>query len=234
MSNLAEVPFISVDDYLAGETLALVKHEYVDGEVFAMAGATEQHVTITLNVAAMLRAHVRGGPCRVYMADMKLRVEAARAFFYPDVFVTCDPADGARPLVKERARIVIEVLSDSSEAYDRGGKFASYRQLATLEEYVLIDSRAPAVEVFRRHPEGWMLQSVPANGPLRLHTLGFACALEAVYEDVHFPPAPAEQSEGLDQDSGHLGSPGASSGHPGRTPSGLEALTTQQDAPAIA
>ena len=124
--------------------------------------------------------------------------------------------------------------SDSSEAYDRGGKFASYRQLATLEEYVLIDSRAPAVEVFRRHPEGWMLQSVPANGPLRLHTLGFACALEAVYEDVHFPPAPAEQSEGLDQDSGHLGSPGASSGHPGRTPSGLEALTMQQDAPAIA
>ena len=191
MSNLAELPFITVDDYLAGEALSPLKHEYVAGEVFAMAGASEEHVTIALNVAALLRAHVRGGPCRVYIADMKLRVERARAFFYPDVFVTCEAADAAEPTVKARARVVVEVLSESTEAYDRGAKFASYRQLPSLEEYVLIDSRSRCVEVFRRHPDGWMLHPVPDDGRLDLATLGFDCTLDAIYEDVRFAPAAA-------------------------------------------
>ena len=191
MSNLAELPFITVDDYLAGESVSPIKHQYVAGEVFAMAGASEEHVTIALNVAALLRAHVRGGPCRVYIADMKLRVERARAFFYPDVFVTCEAADAAEPTVKARARVVVEVLSESTEAYDRGAKFASYRQLPSLEEYVLIDSRSRCVEVFRRHPDGWMLHPVPDDGRLDLATLGFDCTLDAIYEDVRFAPAAA-------------------------------------------
>jgi len=192
MSNLAEVPLITVDDYLAGEAISPIKHEYVAGEVFAMAGASEEHVTIAGNVFAMLRAHVRGGPCRVYIADMKLRVERARAFFYPDLFVTCEAADAAEPTVKERARVIVEVLSESTEAYDRGAKFASYRQLPTLEEYVLIDSRTRCVEVFRRHPDGWMLHPVPDDGRLELATLGFDCTLDVIYEDVRFAPPPAE------------------------------------------
>ena len=192
MSNLAEVATLTVDDYLAGEAVSPLKHEYLDGEVFAMAGASEEHVTIALNLASLLRAHVRGGPCRVYMADMKLRVERARAFFYPDCFVTCDPADAVEPLAKQCARVVIEVLSESTEAYDRGAKFASYRQLPSLEEYVLIDSRTRSVEVFRRHPEGWILQPVPDDGRLTLATLGFECTVDALYEDVHFTPAAGE------------------------------------------
>jgi Uma2 family endonuclease len=186
MSNLAEVPFMTADDYLAGEAVSPLKHEYVDGEVFAMVGASEEHATIAGNVFALLRAHVRGSPCRVYMSDMKLCVELARAFFYPDCFVTCDPADAAEPLAKRHARVVIEVLSESTEAYDRGAKFANYRQLPSLEEYVLIDSRTRSVEVFRRHPEGWILQPVPDDGRLRLVTLGFECTVDAIYEDVHF------------------------------------------------
>jgi len=193
MSNLAEVPFITVDDYLAGEAVSPIKHEYVAGEVFAMAGASEEHVTIALNVAVLLRAHVRGGPCRVYIADMKLCVERVRAFFYPDVFVTCEAADAAEPTVKARARVVVEVLSESTEAYDRGAKFASYRQLPTLEEYVLIDSRIRCVEVFRRHPDGWMLDPVPDDGRLTLATLGFECTLDAIYEDVRLAPAAGAQ-----------------------------------------
>ena len=186
MSNLAEVPFITVDDYLAGEAVSPFKHEYVDGEVFAMAGASEEHVTIAGNIFAMLRAHVRGSPCRVYMADMKLRVEWASAFFYPDCFVTCDSGDASEQYAKRHARVVIEVLSESTEAYDRGAKFGSYRQLPSLEEYVLIDSRSRTVEVFRRHPEGWILQPVPDDGRLTLATLGFECTVDAIYEDVHF------------------------------------------------
>ena len=191
MANLAEVPYITADDYLAGEAVSPIKHEYLGGEVFAMAGASEAHVTVAGNLFAMLRAHVRGSPCRVYFADMTLRVEQARAFFYPDVFVTCAPADAAEPTVKARARVVVEVLSESTEAYDRGAKFACYRQLPTLEEYVLIDSRTRSVEVFRRHSEGWMLQAVPQDGRLTLGTIGFDCTLDAIYEDVHFA-APAD------------------------------------------
>lgn len=197
MPDLAEVRFISVEDYLAGEAVASVRHEYVAGEVFAMAGASEAHATIALNVAALLRAHVRGGPCRVYIADMKLRVEAASAFFYPDVFVTCDARDTGEPLAKHHARVVIEVLSESTEAYDRGAKFADYRRLETLDEYVLIDSRRRACEVFRRHPEGWLLDPVPEHGHLVLNAIDFDCALDAVYEDVVFPA-----SERVDLDDG--------------------------------
>jgi Uma2 family endonuclease len=188
MSNLAEIPYITVDDYLAGEADSPIRHEYIAGEVFAMAGAGDAHVTIALNLASLLRAHVRGGPCRVYIADMKLRVEQADAFFYPDVFVTCDPADAGRRTAKQQATVVIEVLSERTEGYDRGTKFAHYRRLETLEEYVLVDSRSRTVEVFSRRDDGWLFQAVPEGGRLRLESLDFGCELDAVYEDVSFEP----------------------------------------------
>jgi Uma2 family endonuclease len=184
MPELAEAPFISIEDYLAGEAISLVKHEYVAGEVFAMAGASDAHVTISLNLATLLRVHVRGGPCRVYIADMKLRVDPAQSCFYPDVFVTCDSADLGEATAKQHPKVVIEVLSESTEGFDRGGKFAAYRRLPSLEEYVLIDSRSRSVEVFRRHPEGWVLHPVPDEGRLELLSLGFGCGLDAIYEDV--------------------------------------------------
>ncbi|MCC7278822.1 MAG: Uma2 family endonuclease [Chromatiaceae bacterium] len=192
MSNLARVYSISADDYLAGEIHSPIRHEYVAGEVFAMAGATEEHATIALNFAALLRNQVRGGPCRVYIADMKLRVAAAVAFFYPDVFVTCDPRDATEPLAKRHPSLICEVLSESTEAYDRGGKFAAYRTLESLKEYLLIDSRRRAVEVFRRQPGGWLLSPVPPDGALELKCLDFRCAVDALYEDVVFPAPPSQ------------------------------------------
>ena len=193
MSNLARVYSISADDYLAGETLSTIRHEYVAGEVFAMAGATEEHATIAGNLFALLRSQVRGGPCRVYIADMKLRVEAADAFFYPDVFVTCDARDAAESLAKRHPSLICEVLSETTEAYDRGGKFAAYRTLEGLSEYLLIDSRHRAVEVFHRQPDGWLLAPVAPDGWLELKSLGFRCGIDALYEDVMFP-APANLS----------------------------------------
>ena len=186
-SNLAQVYGISPEDYLAGEALSPIRHEYVAGEVFAMAGATEEDATIALNLAALLRAQVRGGPCRVYIADMKLRVEAADAFFYPDVLVTCDARDAAEPLAKRHPSLICEVLSESTEAYDRGGKFAAYRTIESLSEYLLIDSRRRALEVFRRQPDGWLLTPVAPDGWLELNSLGFRCTVDALYEDVLFP-----------------------------------------------
>lgn len=195
MSNLAEARLIGVDEYLDGEERASVRHEYVAGEVFAMAGATDAHATIALNLAAMLRAHVRGSPCRVYIAEMKLRVAPASAFFYPDLFVTCEPADADAPLFKAHARVVVEVLSASTACYDRTDKFDAYRRLPSLEKYVLIDSRSRAVEVFERHPEGWLLRPLSADGRLTLASIGFACELDAVYEDVAVAPPAAGADE---------------------------------------
>ena len=192
MSNLARVYSISADDYLAGEIHSPIRHEYVAGEVFAMADATEEHATIAGNLFALLRNQVRGGPCRVYIADMKLRVEAADAFFYPDVFVTCDPRDASEPLAKRHPALICEVLSESTEAYDRGGKFAAYRTLESLNEYLLIDSRRRAVEVFRRQPGGWLLAPVAPDGALELSCLDFRCAVDALYEDVIFPAPSTE------------------------------------------
>ncbi|MTW20263.1 Uma2 family endonuclease [Allochromatium palmeri] len=188
MSNLAELQRLSLEEYLAGEEIADVKHEYIAGEVFAMAGATEEHVTISGNVFAMLRSHVRGTPCRVYMADMKLHVatQTAENVFYPDVFVTCSSSDASERQLKREPTLIIEVLSESTEAYDRGAKFAHYRQLETLREYVLIDSRRRSIEVFRRRDQGWLLWPVAPDEALVLESLEFACDQDAVYEDVSF------------------------------------------------
>ena len=185
MTSTAEIPKIGTDDYLAGEESSPVKHEYVAGEVFAMAGAGEAHVTVAGNLFALLRNHVRGGPCRVYIADMKVRVEQADAFYYPDVFVTCNPADGRENLFKRNPRLIIEVLSDSTAAFDRGAKFAHYRQLDALREYVLIEPERPSIDVFRRNAEGsWVLHPVAEGDELLLASLDFHCPMSSVYEDV--------------------------------------------------
>jgi Uma2 family endonuclease len=122
MVALSQTP-LTPDEYLQLEAESTVKHEYVDGEVFAMAGASDVHVTIAGNLFALLRSHVRGTNCRVYIADMKARVEARNCFYYPDVMVTCDERDRATSTYKRFPKLIVEVLSDSTEAFDRGDKF---------------------------------------------------------------------------------------------------------------
>lgn len=192
MPNTAEASGISLEDYLDGERHSEIKHEYVAGQVFAMAGATEAHATVALNVATLLRNHVRGGPCRVYISDMKVRVDPSDSAFYPDVFVTCHPDDATAPLMKRHPTLIIEVLSDSTAAFDRGAKFAHYRQLTTLVEYVLIEPERMAIDVFRRADQGrWILEPVGMGETLRLGSVDFACPIESVYEDVTLPASTA-------------------------------------------
>ena len=116
-------------EFLAWDANEPARHEFVRGDVFAMAGASECHIVVTGNLFVALRAHLRGTPCRPLMTDMKLRVEAADCFFYPDLMVTCEPPSPHNEFVKTDAKLVVEVLSPTTAAYDRGEKFASYRQL---------------------------------------------------------------------------------------------------------
>lgn len=181
------------DEYLRLEAESTVKHEYINGEVYAMAGATDAHVTIAGNLFAMLRSHVRGTGCRVYIADMKLRVETRNCFYYPDVVVTCDERDAETATYKRFPKLIVEVLSASTEAFDRGNKFFDYQTLDSLEEYVLINTQHQRVECFRRNSEGlWVLQSYhPTDKTFELQSLAFQDNLDALYENVTLEPTPS-------------------------------------------
>lgn len=179
-------PKLSVDDYLQLEADSPIKHEYINGDAYAMAGATDAHVTIALNAAALLRSHLRGRGCRVYISDMKARIETRNCFYYPDVMVTCDDRDQETPTYKRHPKLIIEVLSDSTEAFDRGDKFADYQTLESLEEYVLINARRQRVECFRRGDDGkWVLQYYTLETEtFELQSVDFTDTLAALYEDV--------------------------------------------------
>jgi len=193
--NLAHEPHVTAEQYLAWEAEQAQKHEYLAGEVYAMAGASDAHVTISLNLASALRAHLRGGPCRTYIADMKLEVDAASAYFYPDVFVTCDAADAQLPDRKRSPVLVAEVLSPSTAAFDRGAKFAWYRRLPSLREYLLIDTERLAVDLFRRDAtDHWVLYPYGEGDTVELQSVGLLLPVAAIYEDalVQPPTAPTE------------------------------------------
>ncbi len=181
-------PYLTIDEYLQLEEQSPVKHEYIDGQIYAMAGASDPHVTIALNLATLLRNHVRGSGCRVYISDMKARIESLNRFYYPDVMVTCDPRDQETPTYKRFPTLLVEVLSDSTEAFDRGDKFTDYQELDSLREYVLINTKRQRVECFRRNDEGlWVLHSyTPKQTSFRLDSINFEGTLEALYEDVVF------------------------------------------------
>jgi len=191
---IAAPQFLRPDEYLALEAQSDVRHEYLDGQAYAMAGGTDAHTTIALNLASELRSHLRGTGCRVFMSDMKVRIHQGAKFFYPDVMVTCDPGDRDSQLYKSAPCLIVEVLSDSTEAFDRGKKFAAYRHLDSLREYVLISAQQPQIDIFRRSETGqWVLQSWEGiDAALVLETVGYQIGFDRLYEDVIFDPIPSE------------------------------------------
>ncbi|WP_293337336.1 Uma2 family endonuclease [Microcoleus sp. CAWBG58] len=178
--------YVSPEDYLAGEKVSPIKHEYRQGEIYAMAGTSKAHATISLNAAILLRNHLRGSGCMPYVADVKVRIEAANCYYYPDVAVTCDERD--RNTAEDfiiYPRLIVEVLSPTTAAFDRGEKFADYRTSEILQEYVLINQERVSVECFRRNAEGlWVLYPYTQGQEVQLASVDFSCAIEALYEDA--------------------------------------------------
>ncbi|BAZ68458.1 MAG: Uma2 family endonuclease [Pelatocladus maniniholoensis HA4357-MV3] len=180
-------PYLSPEEYLETEKSSPIKHEYIQGQIYAMSGASDAHVTITANLVTLLRNHIRGTGCRVYVADMKTRIETLNIFYYPDIMVTCDQRDTKFEYFKCYPSLIIEVLSPSTEAFDRGDKFNDYQELKTLQEYVLISQTRQRVDCFRRNSEGrWVLYSYRENQDLELTSVNFSCSVVQVYEDVLF------------------------------------------------
>lgn len=186
MPQAAASTHLSSAEYLALERSSEVRHEYADGEVFAMAGGTLEHNLISANLTGELRAALKDRACFVCPADMRIRISSAR-YTYPDVSVVCgEPAfEDPRRDTLLNPSVVFEVLSDSSESYDRGGKFAQYRTLASLTDYVLVDQREILIEHFSRQPDGtWVLRVVGAGQRLELPSIGCGIAVEEIYLKV--------------------------------------------------
>ncbi len=183
-----EKPKFDAAAYLAWEAEQPDRNEYIAGEVFAMVGVRQAHNIATLNIATALRSALKGSPCRVFIESVKTRVEAADCFFYPDVVVTCDPHDRTTPDYISHPALVIEVLSESTAAFDRGDKFAAYRKLASLKEYVLVDLSAKRVEVFRRNAEQhWVLYEYLEGETIEFASLSVQLAMADVLEDTTDP-----------------------------------------------
>ncbi|MDX1654838.1 MAG: Uma2 family endonuclease [Candidatus Competibacteraceae bacterium] len=175
---------VSVEDYLRGELGSEVRHEYIDGRIRAMVGASSAHNLIAGNLFAALHAHLRGSPCRVFMADMKLhvRTQTGERFYYPDLQVCCDPTDGAT-YYRQRPMVVAEVLSPHTEREDRSSKFYAYRHLDSLQAYLLVAQDLPRVEVYRR-ASNWDLELYGEGQRFNLESLDFTLSLEQLYEGV--------------------------------------------------
>jgi Uma2 family endonuclease len=171
--------------YLDWEATQAEKHEYIAGEIFAMVGVRRVHALVALTIATRLKAHLKGSRCQTFASDMKLFIAAADAFFYPDVMVTCDERDRRADLAIEHPKLVVEVLSDSTAAYDRGAKFAAYRKLDSLQEYLLIDIDQRRLELYRREADHWLLFDTEGTGPaLQLQSVDLLLTAPEAFEDL--------------------------------------------------
>lgn len=183
--------YIQPEDYLASELVSPTKHEYCNGEVFAMSGGTRAHSIITGNLFANLWSHLRRSGCRAFSENMKVRVQAANAYYYPDIAVTCHESDRDRQNEQhfiEYPRLIVEVLSPSTAAFDRGEKFADYRTLESLQEYALVSSDRAQIEIFQQNASGQWTRKTYSGGNrdrvVHFATMDFAITLNEIYEDT--------------------------------------------------
>jgi Uma2 family endonuclease len=173
---------LSVDEYLAFEERATIKHEYVAGDVFAMSGVSLRHNAISLNLVIALAGRLRGGPCKAFVSDVKVRFRIGRDefFYYPDLVVACGSLQMEERFIQE-PKLIIEVLSPSTERINRREKAFHYRQIPSLEEYVLVAQALPEV-VLSRRGEDWAPRVIRSAGAaVALQSVGLELSLEEIY-----------------------------------------------------
>ena len=194
---LEHTPPMSVEEYFElEENNPDTRYEYLDGYVYMMSGGSANHATISGNIHAILRSLLRGGPCRAYNSDMKVRVSEKR-YFHPDVTVSCDPRDRGTVDLIQSPRLVVEVLSPGTEARDRGRKLQCYLACPSIEEYLLVDARSMRIEIYRKEQKKWIYAAFEADDEVELTTLGVRFPLEDAYEDVIFEKEENERYPGI-------------------------------------
>ncbi|NEN93795.1 MAG: Uma2 family endonuclease [Okeania sp. SIO3H1] len=178
---------MTAEEYLEWEAKQEFRHEYVDGEILAMTGASLPHVDIALSFYRALYPHLRQRGCRVYVSDAKVQDAKNNRYFYPDLVISCNADDLKSRDFIQHPSIIIEVLSPSTKGYDRDDKFKYYRQISTLQEYILVDSESISVEIYQRG-EGrmWLYSAYTEGEDFTLSSIEFNCAVNVLYEDVSF------------------------------------------------
>jgi Uma2 family endonuclease len=185
MGYAARQATMTADEFLIWEAEQTERHDFVDGEVYAMAGAEDRHVTVSMNAAFALRQRLSGTPCRVFIADMKVATAESGNFFYPDVVVTCSPADQQSRFVKREPLLIVEVLSPSTAAYDLGKKFAYYQQIPSLAEIAFIDLDERRTNVYRKGADGlWVLHRYDAGADARFASVDLTMTEAALFADM--------------------------------------------------
>jgi Uma2 family endonuclease len=189
--------YVTPEEYLARERAAETKSEYYDGVIVAMAGASPEHDRIAVDFLRHLGNQLERSPCEPFSSDMRVRVPACNRYYYPDVSVACGGSQfealvGVRSLLNPR--LIVEVLSESTEKNDRTDKYDCYRTLASLATYVLVAQDRPRIEVFTRQPDDTWRHEVAKGleAVLALPAIGCELKLADIYARVEFPPAPAE------------------------------------------
>jgi Uma2 family endonuclease len=189
MSTSAHKLPITAAEYLEGELRSEVRHEFVDGRIYAMSGASTRHNRICLETATLLNEHLRGGRCRTFIEAVKVQLadDRGEAYYYPDVFVTCDESDDDTHIVR-CPKLVIEVLSESTSRNDRGDKLTNYQRIPSVEEIVLIEQEWPEIVVYRRSDRWKRHLHTQFETVVRFESIGFSAPLSAFYQSAPFPP----------------------------------------------
>jgi Uma2 family endonuclease len=184
-TNQPVSPLLTADEYLEFEHTADVRHEFVAGTLYAMAGPSKSHNRIAVNLVTAFHAHVRGGPCNAYISDIKVRLKVRHddVFYYPDVMVACEREDASEYYL-QHPKLIIEVLSPATERIDRREKALNYRQIATLEEYVLVAQNRPHVEIQRRADDWQPTVVTSLDAAAEFRSIGLALPLTQIYEGV--------------------------------------------------
>ncbi|MBW4666979.1 MAG: Uma2 family endonuclease [Cyanomargarita calcarea GSE-NOS-MK-12-04C] len=184
MHTQAKYLNFTVDEYLNLESQSVIRYEYIAGQVYPMLGDSEKLKIITGNLLTRLRTHLNGTECRVCSSDIKLRIEPLDIFYYPELSVTCDTQDRDK-LVKRRPRLIVEVLSPITERIDRNEKFMNYKQLESLQEYVLVSQSEMKVDIYRKYnKEHWFVENLKSEDILKLSSVGLKMAIAEIYEDI--------------------------------------------------
>ncbi|MDT9198440.1 Uma2 family endonuclease [Limnospira sp. PMC 1042.18] len=182
--------YFTPEEYFAWEEQQLEKHELIDGRVYAMTGGTQNHSAIKINIVSLIKAHLRGSRCRVFNSDLKVNILDTSNYTYPDLSVTCDDRDREHTQYITYPCLIVEVLSPSTEAYDRGKKFEMYRQNPNLVDYVLASSEEMAIDMYHKNEAGdWLILSYRPGDVVELKSIGLSVAIEEFYEEVVFEPS---------------------------------------------
>lgn len=181
--RIIELPNLTVEEYLAGEQDGDVRHDYIDGRIYAMTGASAKHNLIAGNLFSALHSKARTQLRQVFMADMKVHISEWNAFYYPAVMLCCDQNDN-EDYFREHPCLIIEVLSPATSGVDRREKLAAYQTLASLKEYVLVEQDKPSIEIYRRKENAWTLEELNADDELSIECLTFAIPVKEIYEGL--------------------------------------------------